>query len=111
MDMGFGIVRPCPVCGKKFYVPELQEWVYKRSGIPLCSWTCLRKYDKGGFRARVYRPQAYWLRWYEMRKAGMSYKEIAEQEGVPISTISNACSRLAGYAREGRCELEAKGDE
>ena len=53
-----GDVRTCPVCGKEFVCPVFEEWVYKRepmvgSGksarskrIILCSWRCLRLWDK-----------------------------------------------------------------
>ena len=37
----------CPVCGKTFDVIWPTQWVYKRDGYFLCSWHCLRKYDKG----------------------------------------------------------------
>lgn len=49
-----GAYRTCPVCGKKWYVLEVDSWAYVRwtkkdkSGIPtaFCSWGCLRKWDK-----------------------------------------------------------------
>lgn len=48
-----GAYRTCPVCGKKWYVLEVDSWAYVRwtkkdkSGIPtaFCSWSCLRKWD------------------------------------------------------------------
>ena len=40
----YGDIRICPVCGKEFLPTE--EWVYKRAGKRLCSYTCMRKYDK-----------------------------------------------------------------
>ena len=40
-------MKTCPACGKKFVVMWPQLWAYKRNGsMYLCSWGCLRKFDK-----------------------------------------------------------------
>lgn len=46
----------CPVCGKTFWVTCMADWAYKRRKwnkqkwdhefTMLCSWSCLRKYDR-----------------------------------------------------------------
>lgn len=38
--------RVCCVCGKKFVVYLNNDWVYRRGNKYMCSWTCLRAYDK-----------------------------------------------------------------
>ena len=47
--------RFCPVCGKRHYPCDLDDYVYKRIvktpkketlTLYFCSWTCLRKWDK-----------------------------------------------------------------
>ena len=40
-------MRPrCPVCKKLFWCDWPNMWAYKRDGVYLCSWGCLRKYDE-----------------------------------------------------------------
>ena len=36
----------CPVCGKEFVVLWPYQWVYKRHGQFICTWKCLRDYDR-----------------------------------------------------------------
>jgi hypothetical protein len=46
----------CGYCGKEFFVPIVNEWVYRRKdfiALPktgelkfFCSWGCMRKFDK-----------------------------------------------------------------
>lgn len=39
--------RPkCTVCGRLFWCDYPNQWAYKRGTVFLCSWRCLRKYDK-----------------------------------------------------------------
>lgn len=38
----------CPQCGKEFVVLYPTQWGYKRGNKYLCSWSCLRAYDKKG---------------------------------------------------------------
>lgn len=39
--------RPqCPVCRKLFWCDYPNQWVYKRDGVFVCSWGCLRKFDE-----------------------------------------------------------------
>jgi len=37
----------CPVCGKEFWCDYPNQWVFKRNGQFICSWACIRLYDKG----------------------------------------------------------------
>ena len=45
-----GVYKVCPTCGKEFYIPNLDEWVFKRHGKNnyrfFCKWSCLRKFDE-----------------------------------------------------------------
>lgn len=40
----------CPVCGKLFQVPNVDDWVYRKNRYNeryiLCSWTCYRVVEK-----------------------------------------------------------------
>lgn len=36
----------CPVCGKDFDVLWPNHWVYKRGNQFICSWGCIRRYDR-----------------------------------------------------------------
>ena len=36
----------CPVCGKRFDVLWPNQWAYKRGNNFICSWGCIRKYDR-----------------------------------------------------------------
>ena len=50
-----GAYKVCPVCGKVFFVLELQKWVFQRTvrwnkrttekTVYFCTWGCLRKYE------------------------------------------------------------------
>lgn len=37
------VERICPMCGKKFFPPSLQQWTYKINWVCYCSWGCLQK--------------------------------------------------------------------
>ena len=39
--------RICPVCGKTIIRICFGDYAYKMDGHIFCSWTCLRKYEKG----------------------------------------------------------------
>lgn len=45
-----GVTKSCPICGKTFYIPCLNEWAYRRyaktGDLHFCSWHCLREYEK-----------------------------------------------------------------
>ena len=41
-------VKTCPLCGKQFGVPFADLWVYKRGSKYLCSYHCMRDFDKRG---------------------------------------------------------------
>jgi hypothetical protein len=42
--------KVCPICGKRFYPPVLDDWVYKKTKSHdggyayLCSWSCFNKF-------------------------------------------------------------------
>lgn len=36
----------CPVCGDSFWCDYPNQWVYKRRNQFICSWACLRMYDR-----------------------------------------------------------------
>lgn len=46
--------RNCEVCGKTIYIPDTNQWTYKRDGtkrarksiVYFCSYKCMRQYDK-----------------------------------------------------------------
>lgn len=46
--------RDCPICGKPFFVCDIERWAYKRSvymgdggkRVHFCSWHCVREFDK-----------------------------------------------------------------
>ena len=40
------MIKNCPVCGKAFDVLYPDIWRYVRNGRYLCSWKCIRLYDK-----------------------------------------------------------------
>ena len=46
-------VKKCPVCRKEFVVLYQNLWRYKRGSKWMCSWKCLRAYDKKGEEKKV----------------------------------------------------------
>lgn len=46
MSFNFGKLYKCPVCGKEFWVVDIEQWVYRINGGPMCSYTCYRKGQK-----------------------------------------------------------------
>lgn len=40
------MIKNCPICGKAFDVLWPELWRYVRNGRYLCSWKCIRLYDK-----------------------------------------------------------------
>lgn len=42
--------KTCPVCGRRFYVTDLQDWVFQGSAggkqTFWCRWSCKRKWEK-----------------------------------------------------------------
>ena len=38
--------RKCPVCGRGFWCDWPSLWAYKRDKLFLCSWSCIREYDR-----------------------------------------------------------------
>lgn len=43
MGFNFGKLYKCPVCGKEFWVVDIEQWVFKINSRPMCSYTCYRK--------------------------------------------------------------------
>ena len=46
-----GAYRTCPVCGRRWFVCDLDQWVFfrwKGAGQRdyFCSWKCIREWDK-----------------------------------------------------------------
>lgn len=41
------MITNCPVCGKSFDVLYPDLWRYKRGSLFLCSWSCLRRMERG----------------------------------------------------------------
>ena len=48
----YGAYKNCPTCGKEFFVPQLDDWVFKRYRrdktkelMYFCKWSCVRKWD------------------------------------------------------------------
>ena len=49
-----GADKVCPQCGRKFFVPDVERWAYKRSISEkgknavhhFCKWSCLLAFDK-----------------------------------------------------------------
>lgn len=46
MPADFIMMRKCPLCGSDFIVPDADVWVYRRGNKMLCSWHCVREYDR-----------------------------------------------------------------
>jgi len=42
------MIANCPVCGKGFEVLWPHLWAYKRNGLYVCTWKCLRAGDRKG---------------------------------------------------------------
>ena len=43
----FFVFNICPICGKRFHIPYVDNWAYKtyykrNSDVPMCSWKCMR---------------------------------------------------------------------
>lgn len=38
--------QTCPVCGKAFWCDYPTQWAYKREKLYICSWGCIREYDR-----------------------------------------------------------------
>lgn len=45
----------CPVCGKGFWCDYPHLWAYKREKLFLCSWKCIREYDRKEAEEMAYR--------------------------------------------------------
>lgn len=46
MPADFIMMRKCPLCGSDFIVPDADVWAYRRGNKMLCSWHCVREYDR-----------------------------------------------------------------
>jgi len=45
----------CPVCGKSFWCDYPNQWAYKRGNQYICSWSCIREFDRKEASEKVYR--------------------------------------------------------
>lgn len=48
--------KRCKTCEKDFYVPNSEDWVYRRGSFWFCSWSCLRKYEKAHEKPKKEKP-------------------------------------------------------
>lgn len=56
LDISFpSYAKVCPVCKKKFYCTP--EHVFKVNGVIICSWTCLRAWEKEKERQMIRKPR------------------------------------------------------
>jgi hypothetical protein len=40
MNDNLGNMAKCSLCGKKYFIVDKKQWVYKHRGKYLCSYTC-----------------------------------------------------------------------
>lgn len=72
----------CPVCGKKFFVLYPHLWTYKRDGKYICSYGCMRTYDKGEISmSRTIVSEEQKKRAIEIALEGGDYKGYLEECG------------------------------
>ena len=107
--------RPCPQCGKVFLCYNTREWCYRMGEKVFCSWTCYRERERhvpphtGG---RVERDEdarrhnqhykkdkalEQTRRIIEMKAAGMSNGDIAQEIGITTYVVA---SRLQRYGKQ-----------
>lgn len=96
----------CPLCGKEFYVPIVEEWAYKIDQHPVCSWGCLRRAEKTGEKPRDvakmkrdWKPPERWYRIREMRDKGASHREVAKTFGIKETSVGSIIANLNKYER------------
>lgn len=73
--------RKCPVCGRRFWCDWPGLWAYKRDKLFLCSWSCIREYD----RKEAKKMERKQMTREEKRKAA----EIALGGGNPLSYLKD----------------------
>lgn len=98
-DVIFDSTRICPVCGREFYTPDPETWVYKKSRgnksrIYFCRYSCKKAYEQGseltgrGMRVSVKKRQIW-----KALDDGLSVREIAVLLDVPPKQVSYYKSR------------------
>ena len=98
-DEIFDSTRICPVCGREFYTPDPETWVYKKSRgnksrIYFCRYSCKKAYEQGseltgrGMRVSVKKRQIW-----KALDDGLSVREIAVLLDVPPKQVSYYKSR------------------
>ena len=101
-----GSKKKCAVCGKVFFAPDEDVWVFKRvtkkrheqvKANFFCSWHCLRKWDSQ-FPGMVMSEKIT-----EMIKAGKTDEEIRKELGIKQGKIDRNYRR--NYSE---CETELK---
>ena len=100
--------RPkCPVCGRLFWCDWPNKWVYKRGTVFLCSWGCLRKYDKGKeAKDMILLTEAQKKKAISIAKSGESpYKYL---KGLGVANPTTSWKSILNWARNklDRNELE-----
>ena len=100
--------RPkCPVCGRLFWCDYPNKWVYKRGTVFLCSWGCLRKYDKGKeAKEMILLTEAQKKKAISIAKSGESpYKYL---KGLGVANPTTSWKSILNWARNklDRNELE-----
>lgn len=83
--MNYDKTRKCPICGKEYYIPDVEVWVYKRhrshtGDIYFCSYKCTRKYDA------LHTPKANRIK--AAIRAGISDEELTRCFGLTKAQIS-----------------------
>lgn len=83
--------RQCYQCGKLFFVPDYETYVFRRDTKYFCSWGCMRKYD-GNCKSREER-NAEKLSHYEKVKRCYDCQANIEVDGQRICYIG-VCKRV-----------------
>ena len=83
--------QKCPICGREFYPPDVEEWAYRTrqySGAVrlYCSWHCLREEQRRNEKKKKPRPKVAG-EIFQLLREGFRMFEIAEKLTVTIDTV------------------------
>ena len=85
-------MRPeCPVCGRMFWCDYPNQWVYKRGNQFICSWSCIREYD---------RKEAEKMAYSKIRKDGTPAKVPGKKKEEPKVELVHDPEIAEEYRRE-----------
>ena len=85
-------MRPeCPVCGRLFWCDYPNQWVYKRGNQFICSWSCIREYD---------RKEAEKMAYSKIRKDGTPAKVPGKKKEEPKVELVHDPEIAEEYRRE-----------